>query len=209
MHHRLLTDLGGLAPGRTMDLDSQRTPRTNMMDRTHMSMSVANTPYHSEAEGALGDISYVSDGGVFGSYTGGYNVDSGGGRRLPPGRMQTPFSRKSRLGYADEDEDEDGDGDGEYQGMDMRNTSAAASTPVWGRDNQSASAASSGEGGRYGRMQGFEESRSDRHSQQSNRMVFGTSFDGSSRFESEESRDVFDQLVRMKLWSNIWRMRYD
>ena len=89
-----------------MDLDSQRTPRTNMMDRTHMSMSVANTPYHSEAEGALNDISYVSDGGVFGSYTGGFNVDSGGGRRLPPGRMQTPFSRKSRLGYADEDEDD-------------------------------------------------------------------------------------------------------
>ena len=196
-----------------MDNDSQRTPRTNMMDRTHMSMSVANTPFHSEGEGGLGDISFVSDGGgAFGSYSGGFNIDSGGSRRLPQGRMQTPFTRKSRLGYADEDEDEDGDG--ENEGTDMRNAGSAVNSPVWGRGNTSA--ASSGEVGRYGRMQGsgsgaldrdrasgvtwFEESGGDRNSQslQSNRMMFGTEFDGNSRQESSESRDVFDQLVRTK-----------
>lgn len=203
-----------------MDFDSQRTPRSNMMDRTHMSMSVANTPYHSEGDGGLGDISFVSDGGgggAFGAYSGGFNIDSGGGRRLPTGRMQTPFTRKSRLGYADEDEDEDGDV--EYQGMDRRHADNGVNTPAWGRDRDSQSAASSGEMGRFGRMQGsgisdrdrasgvswFEDSRGDQssrdshnHSQsyQGNRMMFGTDFDSNSRKESSyENRDVFEQLV--------------
>lgn len=185
-----------------------------MMDRTHMSMSVANTPYHLEGDGGLGDISFVSDGGggggAFGAYSGGFNIDSGGSRRLPTGRMQTPFTRKSRLGYADEDEDEDGDV--EYQGMDRRNADNGVSTPTWGRDNQSAASS-----GGVGRMQGsgaserdrasgvswFEDSRGDQnsrgshsHSYQGNRMMFGTDFDSNSRQESSyENRDVFDQLV--------------
>lgn len=192
-----------------MDFDSNRSPH-NMMDRTHVSMSGVNTSMHSEGGMGMGmgDISFASDGSqAFGSYSGGYNVDSSSRRGPGRGRMQTPYSRKSRLGY--DEEGEEGEGEGDRSGP-----SSNAATPLWSREGLANSGASSGSRGYerhdtpYNRDRssggvggGFAGVRS-AYGQQSNMMLFGSgpssedSRGGAGQDPLNGSIEVFEKLVR-------------
>ena len=199
-----------------MDFDSNRSPH-NAMDRTHVSMSGVNTSMHSEGGMGMGmgmgDISFASEGSqAFGSYSGGFNVDSSSRRGPGKGRMQTPYARKSRLGY-DEDEEE-GEGEGE---LDKTGPSSNGATPLWSREGLANSGASSGSRGygsgnvgRYDRADTLSGGRSNStgigasraYGQQSNMMLFGSgpssenSRGGARQDSMAGSIEVFENLVR-------------
>jgi hypothetical protein len=196
-----------------MDFDSNRSPH-NAMDRTHVSMSGVNTSMHSEGGMGMGDISFASEGSqAFGSYSGGYNVDSGSRRGPGKGRLQTPYARKSRLGY---DEDEEGEGEGD---LDRSGPSSNAATPLWSREGLANSGASSGargydsnNAGRYDRADTLIGGRNNgtgtgtgtgsAYGQQSNMMLFGSnpssenSRGGVRQDPMSGSIEVFEKLVR-------------
>jgi hypothetical protein len=194
-----------------MDFDSNRSAHS-AMDRTHVSMSGVNTSVHSEGGMGMGDISFASEGSqAFGSYSGGYNVDSGSRRGPGKVRMQTPYARKSRLGY---DEDEVGEGEGD---LDRSGPSSNAATPLWSREGLANSGASSGargydsgNTGRYDRADTLSGGRSSgaglgtgsAYGQQSNMMLFGSgpssenSRCGVRQDPMSGSIEVFEKLVR-------------
>ena len=167
------------------------------MDRTHISMSVANTSF----QDPFGDISFASDGsGTFGAFSGGFHADSA----LKPAhgqvRMQTPYARKGRFGYTDEeDEDENG-----------RSVNSSVVTPLWGREGLSTLSS----GGRSddvssSRLGGHFSSSGNRDREnasttgdsyhpnngQRNRMMFPTSGSAESHFDRGTGGEAFDQLV--------------
>lgn len=173
------------------------------MDRTHMSMSVANTSF----QDPFGDISFASDGtGTLGTFSEGFNVDSGMKPSQGHGRLQTPYARRGRFGYADE-EDED-----------ERSADISGATPLWGREGLS-TLSSGGKSGdvSLGRGRGFAPSSGGRdrdgafafrdsqqlNSGQSNRMMLDPSGSAGNHFNSMGGA-AFDQLVRRGL--NKWEL---
>ena len=204
------------------DTNTHRSPHPNhnasTMDRTHMSMSVANTTF----QDPYGDISFASDGtgtgfGNFnnfsnnfsGNFSSGFNVDSTVKKGGPGSRMQTPYSRKGRFGYEEDDDERDR----------SVNTSGAA-TPLWGREGISILSS----GGRSGDYNSYNNNNNNNSTNtrenrstgvgaysssgvrdmygtenvqygQNNQMMLGT---GGNNFENNH-REAFDQLVRLIL----------
>lgn len=180
-----------------IDYDSHRSPHASALDRTHISMSVANTSF----QDPFGDISFASDGsGTFGAFSGGFHADSA----LKPAhgqvRMQTPYARKGRFGYTD-DEDED---------ENERSVNSSVVTPLWGREGlstlssggRSEDITSSRLGGRFSSSGGRDRENTsiggDSHhpsNGQSNRMMFPPTGSAESHFDRGVGGEVFDQLV--------------